>query len=289
MKITNKFNLPEVFVDFAESDYKYKDKQYSVTSIIGGLKEAILKRRHQDEIEMDVADMNNMILGQAVHLILEKASDKDHEVKEKYVKQTILGGYKLSGYLDLYNFLTKTVYDYKTGSVWKVKFEDYDDFKKQLLMYGWLLRQEGYEVEAGEIVLLIKDWSKSKAKRSADYPNKPIIKINFDFDAGDFKDIENWILERFRRIKGYETLPDDQIPYCTKEERWADDDSWAVYKKGNQRAYRVLDTEEEAEKWMENNKGNHIEYREGTDTKCIDYCNVTEFCDYYRTNYKEGN
>ena len=288
MKITNNSNLPEVFVQFAESDYRYKDKQYSVTSIIGGLKETILKRRHQNEIEMDVADMNNMILGQAVHLILEKADKKDYEIKEKYVKENIIGDYKLSGYLDLYNFLTKTVYDYKTSSVWKVKFEDYDDYKKQLLMYAWLLRQKGYEVEAGEIVLLIKDWSKTKSQRDADYPNQPIIKINFQFDAGDFEYIENWIYERFKFIKGYETLTDDQIPYCRKEERWADDDSWAVYKKGNKKAYRVLDTEEEAKKWMENNKGNHIEYREGTDTKCLHYCNVTEFCDYYRNNYKEG-
>ena len=284
MEVTNKYDLPEVFVQFAKSDYEYKDKQYSVTSITKGLKEAILLRRYADDIKVDVSEMNNLLLGQAVHLILEKEPPKDHEVKEKYLKENIIDGYKLSGMLDLYDFLKKTIYDYKTCSVWKVKHEDYKDYYKQLLLYAWMLRKRGYEVNQGQAVLVIKDYSKTKSLYDNDYPEKPIIKINFTFSDKKFNKIEKWVYKRFKNIKKYEQLTDDKIPVCNKKERWADDDTWAVKKKGNKRAYRVLDTKEEAKKWMENNKGNHIEYRPGTDTKCLHYCHVTGFCDYYQEN-----
>ena len=54
--ITNKMNLPQPFVDAATSRHKYTDKRYSVTEVLGGTCEAILKRRHAGEGEEDVAD-----------------------------------------------------------------------------------------------------------------------------------------------------------------------------------------------------------------------------------------
>ena len=47
-------------------------------------------------------------------------------------------------------------------------------------------------------------------------------------------------------------------------------------------ALRVLDSMEEAEEWKEKNGGDSIEIRPGEDKKCIDYCNVCEFCNYYK-------
>lgn len=54
--ITNKLNLPQPFVDAATSDHRYTVGRYSVTEVLGGTCEAILKRRHENEIEDDVAD-----------------------------------------------------------------------------------------------------------------------------------------------------------------------------------------------------------------------------------------
>lgn len=54
--ITNKLNLPQPFVEAATSDHKYKPHRYSVTEVLGGTCEAILKRRHHGEAEEDVAD-----------------------------------------------------------------------------------------------------------------------------------------------------------------------------------------------------------------------------------------
>lgn len=54
--ITNKFNLPRPFVDAVTSDYQYKPKRYSVTDVLGGTCEAVLKRRHHNEQDEDVSD-----------------------------------------------------------------------------------------------------------------------------------------------------------------------------------------------------------------------------------------
>lgn len=44
---------------------------------------------------------------------------------------------------------------------------------------------------------------------------------------------------------------------------------------------------EEAEEWKENNGGDFIEVRSGKDKKCEDYCNVNEFCIYYKQKKEE--
>ena len=84
MKITNEHNLPEAFVEMAKQDYEYKEGQYSVTSLLRGLRETILLRRYHDDIEQDVSDMIWLLFGTAIHTILENQETGEHEKKEKY-------------------------------------------------------------------------------------------------------------------------------------------------------------------------------------------------------------
>src|SRR5690554_2920060 len=289
MKITNKLNLPQSFVEMAQSKYQYKDKQYSVTSLLRGVRETILKRRYHNKIESDVSDMIWLLFGQAVHSILEQQREQGHEFKEEYLKVDVGNGYKLSGMFDLYNGKTKVITDYKTCSVWKVIYQDYEDWRKQLLIYAWMMKKIGFEVTEGEIVAILKDHSKSKAKYDNKYPQQPVQVIKFSFAEKDFKEIEQFIKEKFQKIAEAEQLPDDELPICLPEERFRDPDKWAVMKKNRKRAMRVLDSEEKAEKYLEEKGGDYIEYRPGTDKKCIDYCDVCEYCSYYQKNVKEGN
>ena len=140
MRITNKLGLPEAFVKMAETDYQYKEKQYSVTSLLRGIRETILLRRYHNNIEQDVSDMIWLLFGTAVHNILEHQEEGKHELKEENLKIKI-GDYTLSGRFDLYNAKTKTVTDYKTCSVWKMIFGDFADWRKQLLIYAYMLKR----------------------------------------------------------------------------------------------------------------------------------------------------
>ncbi len=281
MKITNKLNLPQPFVELATSDYTYTDKEYRVTSLLKGFKEAILERRHGDEIEQDVSDMIWLLFGTAAHSVLEKQKEGVNELKETRLKQKF-GDYTLSGQFDLYNAETETISDYKTCSVWKVVKSDYEDWRKQLLMYAYMLQEIGFPVKNGEIVAIMKDHSKQKAKTESGYPLYPVQKIEFKFNENDFRDIKEFIEGKFSILSYCETLEDDQIPECTPEQRYNTGDKYAVMKNGRKKALRLLDSAEEAGQWKYDNGGDYIEVRKGEDKKCAEYCSCSEFCNYWR-------
>jgi len=283
MRITNNLGLPQAFVKMAESDYQYKDKQYSVTSLLRGVRETILMRRHHNSMEQDVSDMIWMLFGTAVHSVLESQEEGDMEFKEEYLKVPMPNGYTLSGRLDLYNAKTKTVIDYKTCSTWKIIFGDYEDWKRQLLIYAYMLKRIGFEVEKGQVIALLKDHTKSQVGRKADYPELPVQKITFNFTDKDFAEIESWLNSKFDEIQKAEQLPDNKLPLCTLEERFNDGNKYAVMQKGRKRALRVLDTMVDATDWMRANKGDYIETRPGEDRKCKDYCSVNQYCSYYQS------
>ena len=178
---------------------------------------------------------------------------------------------------------TKTVTDYKTGTVWKVMFDEWDDYHKQLLMYAYMLRKIGFDCKNGQIVMILKDHSKTKAKLDPTYPKYPVYVKKFNFTDEDFANIENFINERFKAYKQYENVPDALLPSCTKEERWHKDDKYAVMKKGRKTAIKLCDSEEEANsKVAELGTGHYVEFREGKDGRCDDYCQVKDFCPFYR-------
>jgi hypothetical protein len=288
MKITNTLGLPQPFVDAVSRDYVYTDKRYSVTSLLKGTREAILQRRHDDEVVQDVADSVWMIFGSAVHSILEDGQETDSQLKENKITVPMPNGYTLSGIFDLYDADTKTVTDYKTASVWKVVNNDWDDYRKQLMAYAWMLREIGFECDRGEIVALLKDHSKTKAKTTSDYPNYPVHTVRFKFTDAQINECGEWLVDKFAEIERCEQLPDDELPVCTDEERWATAPKWAVYKVGNKKASRLLDSLEEAEKWAFDNlpkAKTEIVFRLGEDRKCAEYCSVRDFCNYWKENH----
>lgn len=281
MIITNKLNLPQAFVEMAKRDYIYEPNEYRVTSLLKGVRETILERRYNDKIERDVSDMIWLLFGTAVHRVLEHHEEGENEIKESRIKIPI-GNYLLSGQFDLYNAEIQTITDYKTASVWKVIYGNYEDWKRQLLIYAYMMKSIGFPVKRGEITALLKDHSKRDAKIKANYPKLPVAKITFNFSEKDFTEIENWLKQKFTEIAEAEQLPDDKLPLCSPEERFNSGDKFAVMKKGRKTALRVLDSKEEAEEWLKNNGGDFIETRPGEDKKCADYCSVCEFCNYYK-------
>ena len=290
MKVTNKYNLPDAIVKALTNDYQYKPYQFSVTTILSGIKSFLLAKRHQNEIEMDASEGINMLFGTAVHNIFEGKQNED-ELAEEYIKVQVNDLYKISGKFDLYNIKTEEITDYKTCSVWKIKFKDYDDWRKQLLIYSWMLIKSGFNVKSAKITALIKDWKKTELKlakiKGESYPETPIINVSFDFFEDDYEEIEKWIVNRFHQIQEAELLSDDDIPICSEEERWYTGDKFAVMKGNNKKAIKVCDTEEEAEEYLKLDSSYHVEYRKGKNKKCEDYCNACEFCNFYKEYVKE--
>ena len=288
MILTNNLNLPQPFVDAATSDHEYKPYRYSVTEVLGGTCEAVLKRRHQGEQEEDVADRVWAIFGTAVHKVLQEAEATDTQLQENWLSVPIKGTkYELSGIFDLYDDSTKTVTDWKTCATWKVIFGDFEDWRKQTLMYCWMLRQLDIDARRGEIVAIMRDHNMRKAKTEKDYPKHPVYRIGWDFTDEDFESIENEVWHWFSEVSHEETVDDDYLEPCSPEQRWHKSDKWAVKKKGRKTAVRVYESEKDARvRAMEENKKAdsndlyYVEFREGEDTKCDSYCPVSDFCPF---------
>lgn len=282
MRITNKLGLPQPFVDMASSDFDPDETTYRVTSLLKGVREVILEKRH--DVEQDVSDMIWMLFGTAAHSVLERSQETSSQIKECRLTEKINGRY-VSGKFDLYDAKLKKVIDYKTCSVWKVIHGDYKDWRRQLLIYSYLLRKAGFEANTGEIVAIMKDHSKRDAKYKPDYPKQPVKIITFRFNEDDFIECEEWLKSKVNALKQAELLPDDELPLCTDEERYNSGTKYAVMKKGRKTAMRVLDSKEDAVAWLAINNGDSIEERKGEDKKCLDYCAVCKFCNYWQKNY----
>lgn len=287
MNITNNLNLPTPFLKAVEREYYYTDKRYSVTQVIKGTKEAILLRRHDKQITQDVSDMIWLIFGTAIHKVLEDAEEERDELKETKISIDMPNGYTLSGIQDLYSESLKRVTDYKSGSVWKVISGDWEDYRKQLLIYAYMLRKIGFPVDNAENVMLLKDWSATKAKLDPSYPPHPVHVEHYDFKEDDFTFIEKYLLSKFDEIERMEKLADDDIPECTPEERWAVPTKYAVMKKGRKTAIKLHDNIASANAMVENlgHDQHYLEIRKGSDRKCSEYCSCCEFCNYWREHY----
>lgn len=282
MIITNETGLPQPFVDAVSSDYEYKPRRYSATSLLKGVREAVLQHRHDKEVSQDASEMVWLLFGKAVHSILENSVETPEQVKECKLVEDMGDGYELSGIFDLYDMNEQTVYDWKTASVWKHIFGDWDDYRRQLSVYAWMLEKQGFPCRHGEIVAFYKDHSKTDASRKADYPDHPVERIRFDFTDKELEETGEWIAENFAALKTAEDLLDEELPMCTDDERWHKPDKWAVKKPNVKKAMRVFDSREEAIAYRDAQKDGgklEIEFRAGEDSKCRSYCSVWKFCD----------
>lgn len=300
MKLTNRLGLPKPIVSALTSKYSITPNRYSVTTVLKDPTNVVLSRRHGDEVESDVSEQIWALFGQGFHAVLEKASE-GNLVSELFLTAPVLAEATLSGRIDLYDPDKKTLSDYKTTSVWKVINNDFEDYRKQLMMYAWLMTKNGYEVEKVEAVLALKDHSKAKARFDKGYPNFPIYVKSWDVTDKELKETEDFIIRQLTAIKEAEKLEDSKLPPCSLEFRWNNGDKFAVKKKGNKRAVRVLDSMDQALEYVSSHplffnadkeirpedmdfekSGYVIEVRPGENKRCNEYCSISAFCPFYK-------
>ena len=288
MKITNKLNLPDMLQRAAEKDYQYRDKRYSITSLLDPDRVLMLKRRHNDEIEQDVSECIWMLFGTVTHYVLETGIEcRENEYVEEHLEYTFPSGYTLSGIID---HLEDYIDDYKTASIWTVIYgSNNEHWKKQLQMGAYLhYKEHGNWINKGRIIAILKDFNKRDSLTKDNYPKLPVQVINFDL--GTPEEVEEWIVKRFKRIEYLEKLSDLDLPLCNMEERFNTGNKYAVKKKVWKKAFRVFDSLDEARELLieleQKYPGEYeIEERIGEDKKCKDYCSCCQFCPYYLEHY----
>ncbi len=290
MKLTNKFELPDTFINVIKRpQYDKGDSQISATEILNSPRIVQLKRKHWDDLEQDAAEMVWSLFGSAVHEILQHGKDDHHIVEQRIF--TEFAGWKISGAIDLQEVYEDGVVisDYKVTGAWAVMNEK-GDWRKQLNLYAWLVeRVKGVHVKAIQIIAIVRDWNRRDALTKEGYPKAPIVTI--DIPLWSFEEREDYIKERLRLHNDafFAAHTDESMPECTPEEMWEKPEYFAVKKEGAVRAKSVHEKKEDAERALaqatekaKKNETFFIEHRPGARTRCEGFCQVAAFCSQHQ-------
>ena len=287
MKLTNKFDLPQTFINVIKRPtYTKGDSHISVTELLNSPQIVSLKHKHWDDLEQDASEMVWQLFGSAVHKVLEHGKDSHHVIEERLY--TKLDGWTLSGQMDLQEVEPDGIIisDYKVTGAWAVMNEK-QDWHNQLNVYAWLIeRCKNVPVKAAKIVAIVRDWTAREAQTKDGYPQSPVAVIDIPLWPSEAR--EAYVKSRLSKHNdAYFALQlDDDMPECSSDEMWERPTTYALIKTGNVRAKSVHPTLEEANAAftsLKDSKGYTVEVREGERVRCKSYCQVANFCKQYKT------
>jgi len=290
MKLTNKFNLPQTFINVIHRPtYNKGDSHVSVTELLNSPQIVSLRHKHWEELEQDASEMVWQLFGSAVHKVLEHGKDSHHIIEERLY--TKLDGWTISGQMDLQEVYEDgiVISDYKVTGAWSVMNEK-QDWHNQLNVYAWLIeRTKNVKVKSAQIIAIVRDWTAREAQTKEGYPQSPVAVVEIPLWPSEAR--EAYVKARIsKHNEAYFSLQlDDEMPECSSEEMWERPTRYALIKTGNVRAKSVHSTLEEANQALaslKDSKGYTVEVREGERVRCVSYCQVASFCNQYK-RYQE--
>tara|TARA_R100000234_G_scaffold59815_1_gene36194 strand:+ start:37 stop:924 length:888 start_codon:yes stop_codon:yes gene_type:complete len=295
MKYTNRHKIPQEIINAVHNDSYSKGKAtISATGLLQPPRIRLLAQENYEKLTIDVSDEIWKLLGQSVHTILERANENNEDVITEQRMFTVVNDWTVSGQTDSIDVKSNTLKDYKVTSVWSIVSalkEGKVEWEQQLNIYAYLYKQTtGKTIDQLNIIAIARDWNKNQYLRSGgDYPPSPVTVL--DIDLWSDEEQEDFIKQRVSIHQEAEVdyLINDKLPFCTDEERWRRKDTYRVEKKGRKTAVRVLDTQEEADKYMEGHKDIKllkVVEAKGECVRCANYCDVAEFCNQYNEESK---
>lgn len=295
---TNLLNIAPVriaFQNFLHRTYRSLGNDYSVTDLLKPPRVCQLLKRHAKEIdampitEEEIQKAMKAFMGTALHSAFERSLS---QYANRYPKMDLLVerklwdkvlGRRIVGKFDVY--LNGALYDFKSTSAWKWVYRQWQEYEDQLNIYAWLLGLSGVEVNVLNVIFWFTDWDKNNKK--PDYPQSMIEQATMKNLWPKKKQLK-FVEALVKKHIDAENLPDDYLPLCTLEEQWEQELKFAVILPGTPKAKRLLDTEEEAKKYIEEHELHTciIERRGGRLTRCEDYCKANIFCSQWKEAHK---
>lgn len=277
MRITNKWNLPEPLVRaVSHSVYDKGGADFSVTELVKPPRISALEIIHKDELEEDASDRLWQLMGSAGHEVLRRSSNGGI-VEERCIVE--FQGKKISGQLD-YCVPDKALDDYKFVSLWAVKDGVKPEWEQQLNCYKYLADAYGVEVKELRIIAIFRDWSVAEASRDKTYPQSQVRVLPVRIWEKNMTEL--WMSNRMAM---HIAARNGQLPQCGPDEMWERPEKYAVIKKGNVKATRVLPTKFEAGQFMaaqSSPSAYSLEVRPAERPRCENYCSVSQFCEQFK-------
>jgi len=294
MQITNKHNINKVIHTVIEKitrqQFASKEDAYiRVTDIIRPSHQFALIEKHFDEIKMDVTETIFTMIGTAVHGLIAKHIEHIPALVKFAEKrfQTVFSNTTISGQIDLY--MDGTLTDFKTSGVWGLtsssRSKKIAEWTKQLNIYKYFLEKNNIDVYSLEIVVIYRDWSRAIAEKNDDYPKLCYDTVKIEILPNH--EIEEYITNQLEKIN---IARQGHTEECSDEDKWKKKYLFKVMKEGAKRATRSkIEDYETAKEIKDSLDGNYKIIQEGgKPTRCLYYCNVKEYCPFYK-NYIKNN
>lgn len=300
--------LPKILVDAINASRTlYRSLgDYSATQLIDPPRKVALVKRHNHKVTPTAESQIAAFIGTAIHAHFEKMLrranlanpdyllEKSLTVPFEIMEQGVHWAYRLvSGTFDILH-LEKDLYDIKAVKTWKLTFDpEMEDWHQQQNIYAYLLRERGIDVKSISILAVYMDWIESQAVRDKRYPQFPIVL--YPLKLWTPEEQRDYIEGRLHMHVAVEEVPDDELPACTREERWerfpdGTNVQYALMK--DSKAKRAMKVEPDmasiikAANSMKVTGDSFVEVRYARRKRCEKYCSINEYCNHYR-GYRE--
>lgn len=296
MKLTNKLGLPSSIVNaIARDPYTKGDAHISVTTLVGPARKRVLELVHGDELTEDVSDRIWSLLGQLAHSILER-HDADGWTEERLFMTR--HGWRISGQFDRVLVEGELIQDYKLTSTYSIKDGVKPEHEAQINLLRELLKERNVVISRGQIVAILRDWQRSKARHDPSYPQAPVVVMDVPLWSADR--VDAYILARLTAHADAQHV----LPLCTPDERWERPAKFALVKEGNMKATSLHDTLLDAEMQREREiaadmakrlakrktppkepltpVAYRIDERPADSIRCKDYCAAAAVCQQWK-------
>lgn len=291
MRLTNKYGLPDAIIRAITNDpYSRGNSDISATQLITPPRIRQLMSRHHDKLEEDASQRIASLIGQLGHLLVERANagGLTGDIQEQRLYMPTDCGWVVSGQVDLFKHTGDKpgffINDFKFTTAYKVQNGDHADWTSQLNIYRALAdHNEIGPITGLQIIAILKDWAEWKVGKEQNYPEAPVVVIPIELWSEE--KAKTYVNERARLHRASEEFDDNDLPFCTNEERWARPGKFKIMKPGAIRATRAFETREEADAYLEDQAqaGKDVSklnvYQElGRFSRCEKWCPARPFC-----------
>jgi len=273
--------------------YDSGDTDYSVTTLQDPPRIVQLERRHGHKVPFTVEGSLASFMGTAIHEYMEKmliAGYPDIYKLEERLGRTVLNR-KTTGAYDIFMTAENELFDIKTSKTYNYLYNDRKHWTAQQNMYRSFIREKhGIKLKKLNIIFWGWEWSKYTMMQNKGYPRQQVVLINLPLWS-DTR-VHDYMEERVQMMIDSESLSDVDLPLCSREDMWADDDVFAVHHRDKKKALRLQPSYDTAKDWMNNYQQEsqipisklYVDTRPGKRKRCEDWCGINNYCNQY-TDY----
>lgn len=273
MIITNKYNLPQPFIEFTEkyfNKHRPTKERLSVTDLVAPTRILFYKLFYWDQITVDASELMPEVLGIALHDLFKKFSPDNSLTEEKIEYKPKNFDFKIVGKIDLYK--DEELIDYKTVSGFSFSKKVNEEYIKQLNIYSYILENEyGFKVKELKLIEIAKDFTKRKETYIQDFKPVNIISI----PKWQKEEVETFLFEKLTSIE--KMIKEEEPPECSEKEKWTIGYRIDIMQIGSTKPIASFKDKEEV-KNIKLGKGQYLREIPQDEVRCHYYCIARNIC-----------